>query len=157
MSNSIFRQKSLDRISSPEQFDEYVKISSPGVWTFIAAVIALLIGVFVWSVFGRLDTTINVAVVSDASGTYCFIPEDDLSLVKSGMTVMSNDKSFVISEIEMTAEQVDEKEAPVLLHSLGYDDSTWVNRAELTGDIEYGIYSGTIIVESVRPISFVTN
>ena len=56
MKKPLFRQKSLDRVSSPEQLDAYMKVSSPGIWMILGAVIILLAGVFVWSVFGRLET-----------------------------------------------------------------------------------------------------
>lgn len=47
MNNQIFRQKSLDRVSSPEQLNDYVRVSNPGVWTILLAVIVLLIGICV--------------------------------------------------------------------------------------------------------------
>ncbi len=55
MSNSVFRQKSVDRVSSPEQLNDYIRVSSPGVWIILAAVIILLIGVFIWSAFGTVE------------------------------------------------------------------------------------------------------
>ena len=49
MSETIFREKSLDRISSPEQLDDYLKVSTPSLWIVLAAVIALLVGIVVWA------------------------------------------------------------------------------------------------------------
>ena len=54
---SIFRQKSIDRISSPEQLHDYIKVSSPGVWLVLVAIIIFLVGALVWAVNGSI--TIN--------------------------------------------------------------------------------------------------
>ena len=39
---SIFRQKSLERAASPEQLDQYIRVSSPGAWTLLALIVALI-------------------------------------------------------------------------------------------------------------------
>ena len=54
MQKQIFREKSLERIASPEQLDDYIRSSSPTMWILLAAIIILLAGVCVWGVFGRL-------------------------------------------------------------------------------------------------------
>ncbi len=55
MSKPLFRQKSLDKITSPEQMGDYIRVSNPSVWMILAAIIALLVGVCVWGIFGRLE------------------------------------------------------------------------------------------------------
>ena len=50
----VFREKSLERISEPEQLHDYIRVTSPGVWLVLIAVIVLLAGVMVWGVFGKL-------------------------------------------------------------------------------------------------------
>ena len=56
MNDKIFRKKSIDRMSSPEQLNDYIKVTNPGVWMALAAIVILLIGVCVWGVFGKLVT-----------------------------------------------------------------------------------------------------
>ena len=56
----IFRKESLDRISSPEQLNDYLKVTNPGVWAVLAAVIFFIVGILIWSVFGRLTTTVTL-------------------------------------------------------------------------------------------------
>ena len=63
MNNQIFRKKSLEKVSSPEQLDDYIRVSNPGVWIVLVTVIVLLVGVCVWGVFGRLETTVGSAAV----------------------------------------------------------------------------------------------
>ncbi len=52
---SLFREKSMEKVASPEQLDAYIRVASPGVWIFFAALVLLLLGFLVWSVFGRID------------------------------------------------------------------------------------------------------
>ena len=44
-SRQIFREKSIERVSSPEQLDDYIKVTTPSVWLILSATIALLAGV----------------------------------------------------------------------------------------------------------------
>ena len=63
MSQPIFRQKSMEKISSPEQMNDYIRVSNPSVWMILAAVIVLLAGVCVWGMFGCLDTSFQTGGV----------------------------------------------------------------------------------------------
>ena len=63
MKEGLFRKKSMDKISSPEQLNDYIRVSNPGVWMILACIIILLIGMCVWGVFGRLETTMKAAAV----------------------------------------------------------------------------------------------
>ena len=63
--SKLFRQKSLDRISSPEQLNAYIRVSTPSVWLLLTAIVILLIGVCVWGVWGHMDTTLPVVAVAD--------------------------------------------------------------------------------------------
>ena len=46
----------MDKISSPEQMNDYIRVANPSVWMILAAIIVLLIGVCVWGMYGQLDT-----------------------------------------------------------------------------------------------------
>ena len=65
-SKQIFREKSLERVSSPEQFDDYIKVTTPSVWIILAATIVLLAGMIIWGVFGKIEinTSNGVEVVA---------------------------------------------------------------------------------------------
>lgn len=54
MNNSIFRQKSIDKITSPEKLDDYIKVTKPSVWITLIAIVLLLAGAVVWSIFGEV-------------------------------------------------------------------------------------------------------
>lgn len=52
--NSIFRQTSLDRVSSPEQTDDYVRLPLPSYWLVLTAVVLLAAGAGIWLTAGIL-------------------------------------------------------------------------------------------------------
>ena len=60
---TVFRQKTIDRISSPDQLTDYLRVTNPGIWVILAAVILLLAGVFAWSMIGTLETKAEVKVI----------------------------------------------------------------------------------------------
>lgn len=45
--SSLFRQSSMDRIRSPEQLNDYLRVTHPGVWVLLAAVAVLLAGLLI--------------------------------------------------------------------------------------------------------------
>ena len=52
--SGLFRQKSMDRVSSPEQLNDYIRVTTPSVWLALAAVLVLLAGMIAWSVFSSV-------------------------------------------------------------------------------------------------------
>ena len=57
MNESIFRQKSLERISSPEEIDNYMKVTRPSLWLTLGVIVLLLAALILWSVTARVEAT----------------------------------------------------------------------------------------------------
>ncbi len=55
--SEIFRQKSIDKVSSPEQLNDYIRVTTPSVWLALAAVTVLLVGMIAWSVLSTVQVT----------------------------------------------------------------------------------------------------
>ena len=53
--DSIFRKKSMDRVTGPESLNDYIRVTSPSVWIALLALVVLLVGLLAWSVFGRIE------------------------------------------------------------------------------------------------------
>lgn len=67
--NGIFRQKSIDKVSSPEKLDNYIRVTTPSVWITLAAILVLLAGAIIWGIFGEVtihngDVTETVAPIT---------------------------------------------------------------------------------------------
>ena len=67
---SIFREKNIDKVSGPESLNDYIKVTTPSVWVVLISLVLLLLGIFAWSIFGRIETheadgsTLEVAPIS---------------------------------------------------------------------------------------------
>ena len=131
---SIFRQQSLERISSPEQLTDYLKVTNPGVWALLAAVIILLGGLFVWSTVGNLETTVNgVAVVKDGQAQV-MLTDTSGSGISAGMPVRTEDGEYFIAEVGKDNYGRTVAYAPM-------------NKAD-------GKYDVKVVTESIHPIKF---
>ena len=88
MKQTLFRQKSVDRISSPEQLDDYLHVTTPAVWVVLCAVIALLVGLLVWSSLTAVESYVSgTAEVSGGVLTAVFDDTVQAENVKPGMEV----------------------------------------------------------------------
>ena len=56
MDNQLFRRKSLDHISSPEELHDYIRVPGPRVWMLLAAVLVLLAGFIAYAGTERTGT-----------------------------------------------------------------------------------------------------
>ena len=54
MSNSLFRKKALEKLSSPEQLDKLIVITSPKGWLALLAVALIVIVGLLWGIFGTI-------------------------------------------------------------------------------------------------------
>ena len=47
MDQNIFRKANMEKISSPEQLNDYIRISRPGIWIALVVAFVLLASVFI--------------------------------------------------------------------------------------------------------------
>ena len=66
MGNQIFRKESLERISSPEQLHDYMRVTSPRMWMILSAIAALLVGFIVYASTATLENTIEIKLLADS-------------------------------------------------------------------------------------------
>ena len=157
MEQQIFRGKSVQRLSSPEQLNDYLRVSSPSVWLCLGAIVILLIGVCVWGVLGRLDTTLHTAAIAEGGTLTCLIREEDAGRVQAGMTVSAGGERTALAELSGTPQAVLEDTDPYALHVGGLMAGEWVYAATAPTELPDGVYEGVITIESVSPMSFVLN
>lgn len=157
MNEQLFRQKSIDRVSSPEQLDAYIRVMNPGVWLVLAAVVVLLAGACVWGVLGHLDTTVSAAAVSENGALTVYVKEADASSVREGMPVRIGDTEGAVTAVSSAPVQVDDSFSEYLLHVGGFQPGEWVYAVQTDARLPQGVYSVQIVVESVAPMSFVVN
>lgn len=66
--DGLFRKKSLERLSSPEQLDQLLTVTGPIGWVCLIAIIGVIALVIVWSVKGTLPDKVSGAGILIKSG-----------------------------------------------------------------------------------------
>ena len=129
---NLFREKAIERISSPEKLTEYLRVTSPGVWAILGAVIILLVGMIIWACVGTLETKVSVRV-----------------MVEDHKAVVVTDGSAVLAEgmpVKISTENS-------LIAATAKDDYGRVYGITEVA-LPDGTYEGTAVTEQIRPIDF---
>ena len=154
--NQIFRKKSLERISSPEELNDYIRVANPGVWLILIGIIVLLGGIIVWAVFGKVETRVSGVCVTENDRTICYVSESCVGKLKKGMTVILSDGSECsvtgFSTEAVTAENVLSEYA---LHVSDFDANDWLHPVKIDRTLLNGVETVKIVIESVKPIKFI--
>ena len=164
MDKKIFREKSLERLNSPDEFDKYVRVSTPGIWILVAGILFVLAGVFVWGIWGDIKNYVDVALMETEDGKcYCLINGEDMDGIKEGMTIECEGQEFTVSNLSNydNFDTIDQGWARVY-QMLGIGDDQWIYRADASGapySEEKGekIYKAKILVEELKPFGFIFN
>lgn len=157
MNDKIFRKKSIDKMSSPEQLNDYIKVTSPGVWMVLAAIAILLAGICVWGIFGKLETKLTVAAESREGQTVLYVKESDISSVKKDMNVTVDNSVYTVTSISATPIAVTEEISEYARHTGGLSLGEWVYVVQTSGKLVDGAYRAQIVTDSVSPLYFVFN
>jgi len=59
MADINFRKAALDRLLSPEELDQAVRVTTPKAWIALAMIAVMLLGLIIWSVVGHLSTRVT--------------------------------------------------------------------------------------------------
>ena len=133
MAENLFREKSLDKIKSPEQLNDYVRVANPGVWLILCAVVVFLIGFCAWGVFGQIKTTVPAQITVDGGRIICAV-DDDIDKIKAGMKVEADNSHGVVKSVDIEN-----------------------GRVEIDISLSNGVYEGEIVTENIAPLSFIFN
>ncbi|MDO5456273.1 MAG: hypothetical protein Q4F25_05080 [Eubacteriales bacterium] len=100
MDKPLFREESMKRISSPEDLNDYLRVTGPAVWLVLTAIILLLAGMLLWSSVASIDS-IAAGTGRVENGTMYIEFEDGqiAENVTSGMTVLAGSTESRISSI----------------------------------------------------------
>lgn len=156
MNTNLFRKSSINRVNSPEQLNEYIRVANPGMWLILAAVVSLLVGVVIWGVFGTIETTIETGIVVDGGTAICYVSAEDASRLKEGMAVSTENNIGSVKSVADAPVQIDETFGDYILYLTGFvrGDFCYAVEVELSGMAD-GVYDAAVTVDSIHPIAFV--
>lgn len=166
MSNdNLFRKSSLENLSSPEQLNDYIKVSNPSVWLVLAGLFILLAAVFVWGFTGSLPTTVSAKGLVSKGEILCFISVEDAEKIAVGqkVSITENDRSdlrgqvFDVGQIPVSITEISaELQSDYLVQELV--KSEFAVKITITPD-QSDLVDGTlldvrVVTDSVKPINF---
>ena len=151
----LFREKSLEAVESPESLNDYLKVTSPRVWLILAAIIMLLIGCVLWGIFGRINTSISVAVTSAGGKCVCLAPYDAMQSVKVKDLYVTVDGQEYPLNMDAEAETfiISEDTNPYIRLASGLNLGDVAIGIPVNAQLAEGIYQGSLLTESLQPIS----
>ena len=165
---SIFRQKSLDTVESPEQLDEYIRVSNPRIWIIFAALVILAAAFVVWSIIGTLPQKKKkkgITVSNNVVQCYVDVSEFSMDLEGCKANIVMPDGSSVEGQVKGVSSNP--YSAEEISDSLRSD---WMTENVVTGNYAYQVdvelqeevkpevlANVTIVTAEVKPIVFLLN
>jgi len=157
MKKSIFREKSIERVNSPDQLNNYISATTPRIWIVLSAIFVLVVGIVVWSIFGRLKTVVNTVSISDGKQIVCYISEKTQKEMTDDTTISIDGTEYKIEEISVEPIKIESSFSDYAMSIGGFTVGEWVYEVILDGEISKGTYETQITLDTTAPISFIIN
>ena len=153
MSQSIFRKKALEKISSPEQLDTLIKVTSPANWLILLAFALIITVCVLWGVFGRIPTKVKgtgillsarniTKLQSHVNGEIILLNVEPGDVIKKGQVVAWIKQPLLEKKIKLLVNRIEE-----LKENLNTFDN--LNLRNLKQEIDYRDLQETNIRKSV--------
>ena len=98
--NGLYREKSMKRLSSPEQLNDYLRVTNPGTWIILGTVIFLLTSLIIWSSFASIQSFAEgTAEAEDGVLSISFDKLQTAEKVEEGMTLYVGDIRSTITSV----------------------------------------------------------
>ncbi len=138
MAEAIPAEQGASRLSSPEQLNDYLKVTNPKIWMLLIALILLLVGLLVWSSVAVIESYATGTATADGGELIVLFDDaEHAKQVKPGMTL-----------------EVGDAEAEIL--TVGVDDEGNVV-ASSNANIPDGVYDVRVGYNTTQVISLLLN
>ena len=159
MEKRLYREKSIDRVSSPEQLDGYIRVVTPGVWLILGAIFVFLVSVILWSAIGTLDVTVETKGYSDGTSVYCYLDEDEIASIRAGMEVYIGEDRGKVEFVEKIPEAYKTVASFLggegMAHAIHIMEGDWSYKVTIAGvKAGEGICDVIIVTDRMNPISY---
>ncbi len=90
--SSLFRKSSLERVSSPDKLNEYIKVTNPSLVVILIAMFSILVAGIIWIFCGTVPKTVNLtgAIAENYDNqirVYSYVPIGTSRRLHEGMEV----------------------------------------------------------------------
>ena len=148
---SVFRKKSMEKVSELDELNSYLKVSSISVWAILIAAVMVVVGIIIWGMIARFEDSIQGAGQCENGILTCYFRQEDMEYIGKGSTIQVDGSQYEISEI-----------VPQLLYT--YDvpreilylsqQAEWYQTALVSCDLEDGTYNIRVDLGMNTPLGF---
>ncbi len=164
MDNQLFRQKSIERISSPEELHDYMRVTSPRLWMLLGAIVLLLVGFIVYASTATLENVMAIKVeVENYGGVEDDGTEWEWSSVSATLPLSMKDTVSAGMEVRIGGEK---GKITLLNQQIATGDSgdeggnllfIYIEMEKKNFQLPDGLYDADLVLESSTPFSFLWN
>lgn len=174
--------KKRQTFTSPEDLSKNLKVTGAGVWIMLVGIVLTLLGILAWAVFGRLETKVEatgiggIFIMDDETGDITrdglvslLIRDEYVEKVHDGQEVEIEGNRYILTDVDrhlfaITRDDLDfyfgedgSESTDYTMYMGSFREGEKVFTAMVTAPELTGIYKANIIVDSIRPIEFITS
>ena len=82
--SSIFRPSAMNRISSADDLDKYIRVTNPSAWIVLLASLLLIGGLAVWAATAIIPTTLSVSGLLEDDTIVCWVDSSTAEKIEKG-------------------------------------------------------------------------
>ena len=156
MENVEKTENTTKKTTASENLDNYLSVTGAGPWIVALTAAAVLAGIAIWLLFGKVQTQITGAGYCENGSICCYFDLDDIKKLTKGTVVE-------IKGIDTEGEQGTVTEVGTSLYR-DYDlpnevlfllpEADWYGRVQVSCELEDGLYSASYTEESTAMASF---
>lgn len=154
---TIFRDKSIERISSPDQLNDYVRLSNPGVWFILSAIMVILIGACIFGALGHIDSSVPAVGIAKGGKMVCLVKKEFGNRFTQDMKLKIDDREYNVSVRSPKPVTVWDTTDPYALFIGDMQPGEWVYEIDVEGSFTDGAYAADLVTEEVSPVTFLFN
>ena len=154
---TIFRDKSIERISSPDQLNDYIRLSNPGVWFILASILVILAGACIFGIFGHIDSTVPAVGIARDGRMVCLVKKEYGERFTDDMKLKIDNEEYGVSVRSPKPATVWDTTDPYALFIGDMQPGEWIYEIDVDGTFTDGSYKASLITEEVSPLSFLFN
>ena len=154
---TIFRDKSIERISSPDQLNDYIRLSNPGVWFILAAITVILAGACVFGIFGHIDSYVPAVGIAKNGKMVCLVKKEYGDRFTDDMEAKIDGERYEAGLRSDKPATVWETTDPYALYVGNMQPGEWVYELDIDGTFDDGTYNVDLVTEQISPLSFLFN
>lgn len=149
-----------EKITSPEQLNDYIHVTSPGVWLILSSVLIFLTGFVFWILTGRLEVSFSSYIYNNGEVSLAFVSPNNALRLKKGTAVR-----IIDSGIRGTVEEITSVTTPYreIIEHIGeanalmmgiHEGDKLIQVAMNIKNAPENISRALYVVDMVRPVSF---